>query len=40
MRSERIEGHEWEAYVVLETFLNDGTGEGLTRESGMVSESR
>ena len=40
MRRERIEGHEWEAYVVLETFLSDGTWEGLTRESGMVAESR
>jgi len=29
MPSEGIEGHEWGAYVVLDTFLRDGTWDGL-----------
>jgi len=40
MHRECIQGHEWETYVALETFLGDGTRECLTRKSGRVSESR
>ena len=29
MPSEGIQGHEWGAYVVLDTFLRDGTWDGL-----------
>ena len=29
MPSEGIEGHEWGTYVVLDTFLRDGTWDGL-----------
>jgi hypothetical protein len=39
MRSERIEGHAWEAYVALETFLSDGTRDGLRTERSKVTES-
>ncbi len=38
MRSERIEGHEWEAYVALDTFLSDGTRDRLRGESPKVTE--
>jgi hypothetical protein len=29
MPNEGIQGEEWEAYGVLETFLSDGTWDGL-----------
>jgi hypothetical protein len=29
MPSEGIQGHEWGAYVVLDTFLSDGTWDAL-----------
>ena len=29
MPNEGIQGHEWGAYVVLDTFLSDGTWDGL-----------
>ncbi len=38
MPSEGIEGHEWGTYVVLDTFLCDGTWEGLQDASLMVPE--
>jgi hypothetical protein len=38
MRSERIEGHEWGTYVVLETFLGDGTWDHLQDASLKVTE--
>lgn len=39
MRNECIQGHKWEAYVVLETFLGDGTRDDLRTERSMVTES-
>ena len=38
MPSEGIQGHEWGAYVVLETFLCDGTWDGLRSASSRVTE--
>ena len=38
MRSERMQGHEWEAYVALDTFLSDGTWDGLRGASPRVTE--
>ncbi len=38
MRSERIQGHEWGAYVGFDTLLSDGTRDGLPGESPRVTE--
>ncbi len=38
MPSEGIEGYEWGAYVILETFLGDGTRDGLRGASPRVTE--
>ena len=38
MPNEDIEGDEWGAYVVLETFLCDGTQDGLRGASPRVTE--
>jgi len=38
MPSEGIEGDEWGAYVVLETFLGDGTRDDLSDASPTVTE--
>jgi hypothetical protein len=38
MRSERIQGHEWGTYVALETFLRDGTRDGLQPARVRVTE--
>jgi hypothetical protein len=38
MPSEGIEGHEWGTYVALDTFLRDGTWEGLQDASLRVPE--
>ena len=38
MPNEGIEGDEWGAYVVLETFLDDGTRDDLLGASPMVTE--
>jgi len=38
MPSEGIQGYEWGAYVVLETFLCDGTWDGLRGASPRVTE--
>jgi hypothetical protein len=38
MLSEGMEGQEWGTYVALETFLRDGTWEGLQDASLMVPE--
>ena len=40
MRSERIQGDEWGAYVALETFLSDGTRDGLRGASPKATESQ
>jgi hypothetical protein len=40
MSSEGIQGHEWGAYVVLDTFLGDGTWDGLQSASSMVTEGQ
>ena len=39
MGNEPIEGDEWGAYVTLDTFTADGTRDGLTGASPMVTES-
>ena len=39
MGSEPIEGDEWGAYVMLETFNTNGTRDGLPGGSPMVTES-
>ena len=39
MGNEPIEGDEWGAYVMLDTFSTDGTRDGLTGASPMVTES-
>ena len=39
MGSEPIEGDEWDAYVMLDTFNTNGTWDGLTGASPMVTES-
>ena len=39
MGSEPIEGDEWDAYVMLDTFNANGTRDGLTGASPMVTES-
>jgi hypothetical protein len=39
MPSEGIQGHEWGAYVALETFLCDGTRDCLKGASLKVTES-
>ena len=39
MGNEPIEGDEWGAYVTLETFNTNGTRDGLTGASPMVTES-
>jgi hypothetical protein len=39
MGSEPIEGDEWGAYVMLETFNTNGTRDGLTGASPTVTES-
>jgi len=38
MRNERIQGDEQGAYVALETFLGDGTRDGLKGASLRVTE--
>ena len=38
MRRERIQGHEWETYVALETFLSDGTWDHLQVERPKMTE--
>ncbi len=38
MPNEGIQGDEWGTYVALDTFLSDGTWEGLKDESLMVPE--
>jgi len=38
MNSEFIQGHEWGAYVALETFLSDGTRDRLRDASPKVTE--
>jgi hypothetical protein len=40
MPSEGMQGHEWGAYVVLDTFLGDGTWDGLQSASSMVTEGQ
>lgn len=40
MPSEGIEGHEWGTYVVLDTFLCDGTWDGLQSASSRVTEGQ
>ena len=39
MGSEPIEGDEWDAYVMLETFSTTGTRDGLPGASPRVTES-
>ena len=39
MPSEGIQGDEWDAYVTLDTFSTNGTRDGLTGASPMVTES-
>ena len=39
MGSEPIEGDEWDAYVMLDTFSANGTWDGLTGASPRVTES-
>ena len=39
MKNDFIEGDEWGAYVALETFNTNGTWDGLTGASPMVTES-
>jgi hypothetical protein len=39
MENDFIEGDEWDAYVALDTFNTDGTRDGLTGASPMVTES-
>ena len=39
MKNDFIEGDEWDAYVALDTFSADGTRDGLTGASPMVTES-
>jgi hypothetical protein len=39
MHNECIQGYEWEAYVALDTFLGDGTRDGLQDASPKVTES-
>jgi hypothetical protein len=39
MPNEGIQGDEWEAYGVLETFLSDGTWDGLRGASPKATES-
>ena len=39
MGNEPIEGDEWGAYVALDTFSTNGTRDGLTGASPMVTES-
>ena len=40
MASEAIQGHEWGAYGALETFLGDGTWDGLRGASPKATESQ
>jgi hypothetical protein len=39
MKNDLIEGDEWDASVALETFSTNGTRDGLTGASPMVTES-
>jgi hypothetical protein len=39
MKNDFIEGDEWGAYVTLDTFSTNGTWDGLTGASPMVTES-
>ena len=39
MGNDLIEGDEWGAYVTLDTFNTNGTWDGLTGASPMVTES-
>jgi hypothetical protein len=39
MKNDFIEGDEWDAYVALDTFNANGTRDGLTGASPMVTES-
>ena len=39
MKNDFIEGDEWDAYVALDTFSTNGTRDGLTGASPMVTES-
>jgi hypothetical protein len=39
MKNDFIEGDERDAYVALDTFNTDGTRDGLTGASPMVTES-
>jgi hypothetical protein len=40
MDNEFIQGDEWGAYVTLDTFNTNGTRDGLTGASPMVTESQ
>ena len=39
MKSDFIEGDEWDAYVALETFSTTGTRDGLPGASPRATES-
>jgi hypothetical protein len=39
MKNDFIEGDEWDAYVVLDTFNSNGTRDGLPGASPRVPES-
>ena len=39
MENDSIQGDEWDAYVTLDTFSTNGTRDGLTGASPMVTES-
>jgi len=39
MENDSIEGDEWDAYVMLDTFSTNGTRGGLKGASPMVTES-
>ena len=39
MKNDFIKGDEWDAYVSLDTFSTNGTRDGLTGASPMVTES-
>ena len=39
MKNDFIQGDEWDAYVTLDTFNTNGTWDGLTGASPMVTES-
>ena len=39
MKNDFIEGDEWDTYVTLDTFNANGSRDGLTGASPMVTES-